>query len=179
MDAANALLPTLVTFWMYFGGLFLLFHRHFDRRFADHRLRCFGSILAVRPGVAIGSLVFLALAAILPVLTLKLYSLIEQTDITAAEQRTAGVGYSTGILFSFWVLAAAVLVLRSAFGLQVDWGFQFQYPPYVAGLAILVFAFGLSLMGVFEIPALGANKAANAGSKEGVAADVVAAFHNF
>jgi ATP-binding cassette subfamily G (WHITE) protein 2 len=27
MDAANALLPTLVTFWMYFGGLFLLFDK--------------------------------------------------------------------------------------------------------------------------------------------------------
>ena len=27
MDAANALLPTLVTLWMYFGGLFLLFDK--------------------------------------------------------------------------------------------------------------------------------------------------------
>lgn len=27
MDAANALLPTLVTMWMYFGGLFLLFDK--------------------------------------------------------------------------------------------------------------------------------------------------------
>ena len=117
----------------------------------------------------LGGLLLNIMPCVLPVLTLKLYSLIEQTDITAAEQRTAGVGYTTGILFSFWVLAAAVIVLRSAFGLEVDWGFQFQYPPYVAGLAVLVFAFGLSLMGVFEIPALGANTAANASSKEGVA----------
>lgn len=117
----------------------------------------------------LGGLLLNIMPCVLPVLTLKLYSLIEQTDITPAEQRTAGLGYTTGILVSFWVLAAAVLVLRNAFGMDVDWGFQFQYPPYVAGLAVLVFAFGLSLMGLFDIPAIGTNTAANAGSKEGVA----------
>jgi thiol:disulfide interchange protein len=117
----------------------------------------------------IGGLILNVMPCVLPVLTLKLYSLIEQTDITAKEQRTAGLAYTGGIIASFWALAATIVVMRSIFGLQVDWGFQFQYPPYVGALATVVFAFGLSLFGVFEIPAFGANQAAEATSKEGVA----------
>jgi thiol:disulfide interchange protein DsbD len=115
----------------------------------------------------IGGLLLNIMPCVLPVLTLKLYSLVEQTDITAAEQRTAGVAYSGGILASFLALALTVVVMRTAFGLDVDWGFQFQYPPYVAALATIVFAFGLSLFGVFEIPAFGTGTASEAGSREG------------
>ena len=121
----------------------------------------------------LGSLLLNVMPCVLPVLTLKLYSLVEQTDIDPAEQRVAGAAYTAGILASFWLLAAAVLVLRVSFldgGLDVNWGFQFQYPPsadLVAGLTIVVFAFGLSLFGVFEIPAIGGNQAMNASSKEG------------
>ncbi|MCB9679176.1 MAG: thioredoxin family protein [Alphaproteobacteria bacterium] len=115
-----------------------------------------------------GGLLLNIMPCVLPVLTLKLYSLVEQSDITAAEQRTAGAAYTGGILASFWALAAAIIGLRAAFGMEVDWGFQFQYPPYVAALATIVFAFGLSLFGVFEIPAMGVSTASAAGAKEGV-----------
>ncbi|NCG21110.1 MAG: hypothetical protein GWP91_19030, partial [Rhodobacterales bacterium] len=116
----------------------------------------------------IGGLILNVMPCVLPVLTLKLYSLIEQTDITAKEQRTAGMGYTGGILASFWLLSGAIVILRLMFGIEVNWGFQFQYPPYVAALATIVFVFGLSLFGVFEIPAFGVGTASEAGSKEGV-----------
>ena len=106
---------------------------------------------------------------VLPVLAPKLYGLIEQQDISAKERQSAGLAYTAGILFCFWLLAAAVFATRSALGIEVGWGFQFQYPPYIAGLATLVFAFGLSLFGVFEIPAFGVDQASNASSKEGPA----------
>lgn len=117
----------------------------------------------------LGGLILNIMPCVLPVLTLKLYSLVEQTDVTPQEQRTAGLSYTAGILFSFLALAAAVLVARSAMDMNVGWGFQFQYPPYVAGLATVVFAFGLSLFGVFEIPAMGTGAASEAGMKEGPA----------
>ncbi len=116
----------------------------------------------------VGGLILNVMPCVLPVLTLKLYSLVEQADIQPAEQRTAGLAYTGGIVASFWALAAAVVLARSAFGMDVDWGFQFQYPPYVAALATVVFAFGLSLFGVFEIPSIGAGAAGEAASKEGV-----------
>ena len=106
---------------------------------------------------------------VLPVLTLKLYSLVGNREASAAVHRKAGLAYTGGILVSFAVLAAAVAVLKGAFGLSVGWGFQFQYPGYVAALALTVFVFGLSLFGVFEIPAVGANQAAEASQKDGIA----------
>ena len=69
---------------------------------------------------------------------------------------------------SFLVLAIAVLSLKSATGTGVGWGFQFQYPGYVAALATIVFVFGLSLFGVFEIPTPGSNAMAEASEKEGL-----------
>jgi thiol:disulfide interchange protein len=54
------------------------------------------------------------------------------------------------------------------FDLRLDWGSQFQYPLYVAVLATVVFAFGLSLLGVFEIPVVGASAVDEAASREGL-----------
>lgn len=115
----------------------------------------------------LGGLILNIMPCVLPVLTLKLYSLIEQVDVTRSEQRTAGMAYTAGILASFVGLAAVAIGLRTALGSNIGWGFQMQYPSYVAGLITVVFALGLSLFGVFEIPAMGVNTASSAGSKEG------------
>jgi len=117
----------------------------------------------------VGGLILNVMPCVLPVLTLKLYSLVEQVDIERSEQRMAGMMYTAGILVSFWVLAGAVIALKLVFGMDVGWGFQFQYPPYVAALATIVFVFGLSLFGVFEIPAFGVGAASEHSSKEGPA----------
>jgi thiol:disulfide interchange protein DsbD len=105
---------------------------------------------------------------VLPVLTLKLYSVVEAQDQTDGARRAAGLSYTAGVVASFWALALAVVTLRSVFELPVGWGFQFQYPEYVAGLATIVFIFGLSLFGVFEVPAVGANSAAEASDQDGL-----------
>ena len=114
-----------------------------------------------------GGMLLNIMPCVLPVLSLKLFSLIEQSDITPREQKIAGLSYSGGIVASFLVLALSVIILQSTFGLNVGWGFQFQYPGYVIGLATIVFVFGLSLLGVFEVPAIGANKANELSQKEG------------
>jgi len=115
----------------------------------------------------VGGMLLNIMPCVLPVLTMKLYSLIEQKDISAPQRRVAGFAYSAGIVCSFLALATAVVVLRLSFGQDVLWGFQFQYPAYVAALAAIVWLFGLSLFGVFEVPALGANQAAQASTGEG------------
>ncbi len=116
----------------------------------------------------VGGLILNVMPCVLPVLTLKLYSLVEQSEITPRERHVSALAYGAGILASFLALAVALLVARSALGIEVGWGTQFQYPGYVAALATLVFGFGLSLFGVFEIPAFGAATASDASSKEGV-----------
>jgi thiol:disulfide interchange protein/DsbC/DsbD-like thiol-disulfide interchange protein len=114
----------------------------------------------------LGGLLLNVMPCVLPVLTLKLYGLLHQESADRSAHRTAGLAYTAGVLTSFLVLAGVVLGLRSAIG-GVGWGFQFQYPPYVATLGAVVFAFALSMFGVFEIPAFGANRASGATDKEG------------
>lgn len=116
----------------------------------------------------VGGAILNIMPCVLPVLTLKLYSVVGQQDITAAERRNAGLAYTGGVVASFLALALGVILMRTVFQLPVGWGFQFQYPEYVAALATIVFVFGLSLFGVFEVPAFGADKAATASAKEGL-----------
>ncbi|MFT7519784.1 MAG: thiol:disulfide interchange protein, partial [Kiritimatiellia bacterium] len=125
------------------------------------------TVLFMLGGAFLGGLILNIMPCVLPVLTLKVYGLIEQKDEGAKNRIVQGVAYTAGILVSFLALAVAVLVVKVALGQNIGWGFQFQYPGYVATLAAIVFAFGLSLFGVFEIPVMGANAAAGAGSKEG------------
>lgn len=126
-----------------------------------------GSLLSNLLLAFFGGLILNIMPCVLPVLTLKLYSLIEQVDVTRTEQRAAGLAYTAGILSSFMALAGVAIALRTALGSNIGWGFQMQYPSYVAGLATVVFALGLSLFGVFELPAMGVGAASEAGSKEG------------
>ncbi len=116
----------------------------------------------------VGGLILNVMPCVLPVLTLKIYGLVEEAEQTAASRRNSGLAYTGGVLSSFWVMAGAVVVLRSVFGIQVDWGSQFQYPEYVAPLAAVVFVFALSMLGVFELPVIGGEKAGEAASREGL-----------
>jgi thiol:disulfide interchange protein/DsbC/DsbD-like thiol-disulfide interchange protein len=117
----------------------------------------------------VGGLILNVMPCVLPVLTLKIYGLVEEAEMTAAGRRATGLAYTGGVLASFWAMAVGVVVLRSVFGVETDWGAQFQYPPYVAGLVTVVFAFGLSMLGVFELPVIGGDKAGQAAAREGLA----------
>ncbi|MCP4922159.1 MAG: hypothetical protein GY913_35105 [Proteobacteria bacterium] len=128
------------------------------------------SILDTLPylGLAfLGGILLNIMPCVLPVITLKLYGLVEQAHITSEERRKAGTFYTLGIMASFGALAGVIVILQQVMDFQAGWGFQFQYPPYVIGLATIVFAFGLSLFGVFEIPAFGEDSMAQASDKEG------------
>jgi len=116
----------------------------------------------------LGGMLLNIMPCVLPVLTLKLYSLVEQADISAGQRRRAGVAYTAGIVLSFVALALAVVGLKSTMGADVGWGFQFQYPGYVIALATIVFVFALNLFGVFEIPSPGATSLSNASDREGL-----------
>lgn len=58
------------------------------------------------------------------------------------------IAFTAGVLVSFTVIVSVLLTLR-ALGHQIGWGFQLQSPWFVALMAYLMFAVGLSLSGVF------------------------------
>lgn len=98
----------------------------------------------------IGGMILNLMPCVLPVISFKILSFIS----LAGKQRKLilqhGLAFSFGVLLSFWVLAATLLGLQ-AYGRSVGWGFQLQEPLFVGILAALIFVFGLSLFGVFEI----------------------------
>jgi thiol:disulfide interchange protein DsbD len=115
----------------------------------------------------LGGLILNIMPCVLPVLSLKIYSIVEQTDVDTSARRTAGLAYTAGVVLSFLALAGAIIMARSIFDMKLGWGQQFQSPVFIIALASLVFVFGLSLFGVFEVPALGATKLSGAQNKEG------------
>ncbi len=107
----------------------------------------------------LGGVILNLMPCVLPVLTLKVYHLVEHGAADASTHRKHGVAYTAGIVLSFIVFAAIVSALRAS-GQAVGWGMQFQNPAFVAALVILMVAFGLNALGVFEISV---NVAADAG----------------
>jgi thiol:disulfide interchange protein DsbD len=97
----------------------------------------------------LGGLILNLMPCVFPILSMKALALAKKGgDISLA--RTGGLAYTAGVVLSFIGLATALLALRGA-GEAVGWGFQLQSPAVVAGLALLFFAIGLNLMGVFEV----------------------------
>ena len=87
---------------------------------------------------------------VLPVIALKIFGIVKMAGDEPRRVKRLGWMFSLGILASFLALALLVIILQLA-GQQVGWGFQFQEPLFVIAMSAIVFAFGLSLFGVFEI----------------------------
>jgi thiol:disulfide interchange protein DsbD len=100
----------------------------------------------------LGGLLLNLMPCVLPVLAIKVFGVAEMAARSRRELRLHGLAYAAGIGASMLALAALVIGLRQA-GAAVGWGFQFQEPLFVAGIAILLVAFASNLFGVFEITA--------------------------
>lgn len=98
----------------------------------------------------LGGLILNIMPCVLPVLSLKVFSMLKHVGQTRAEALRHGLAYTTGVVVSFMALAGALLALR-AVGERVGWGFQLQSPGFVVVLTSVFFLFGLNLMGVFEL----------------------------
>lgn len=127
-----------------------------------------------------GGIVLNLMPCVFPVLSIKALGLLKHSDLSSAQKRMQGVAYTAGVLASFSLLALALIVIKNL-GAQVGWGFQFQSPYFVLGVAYLIFVVGLSLSGVFALggPAnLGAGLAGRSGYSgsffTGVLATIVA-----
>lgn len=97
----------------------------------------------------VGGLILNVMPCVLPVLTMKVFHLVEQSEASAATHRGHGLAYGAGVLATFVALASALLVLRAG-GSLVGWGMQFSNPGFVATMTAVVFVFGLNALGVFD-----------------------------
>ncbi len=106
----------------------------------------------------LGGLILNLMPCVLPILAMKALAIASKSGRDAGEVRHESLAYGTGAILSFAALGAVVIVLRAG-GEAIGWGFQLQEPAVVAAFALLVFAIGLNLSGVFEIPGIGTGDA--------------------
>ncbi|MEG1968602.1 MAG: thioredoxin family protein [Burkholderiaceae bacterium] len=118
------------------------------------------SLLAALGMAFLGGLILNLMPCVFPVLSLKLLHLAEHRRATGP-LAPHGLAFTAGVMLTFLALAGALIALQAA-GAALGWGFQLQTPWVVGALALLFFAIGLNLLGVFEFT-LG-TAAANSGA---------------
>ena len=98
----------------------------------------------------LGGLILNLMPCVLPVLSIKLLSVVKHGGRAPAAVRISFLASAAGILASFLVLAGAAILLK-ALGLSVGWGIQFQQPLFLAAMAVIVTLFACNLFGLYEI----------------------------
>lgn len=98
----------------------------------------------------LGGIILNLMPCVLPVLSLKLFSLIKQAGESRKRLLTLGIATTAGILTSFWVLAGIVAIIKAGGG-NAGWGMQFQSAGFIAFMVVILTAFAMSFFGVFEI----------------------------
>lgn len=111
----------------------------------------------------IGGFILNLMPCVLPVLSIKILSVVSHGGGDKATVRRSFLTTAAGILFSFLALAVMTIALKY-FGMTLGWGVQFQQPVFLVCLVILLTFFAANMWGLFEInpPAWladGANKA--------------------
>jgi suppressor for copper-sensitivity B len=108
------------------------------------------SLAAILLLALLGGFILNGMPCVLPILSLKLFGLVQASGKSTRSIRIGALATTAGILVSFWALAGAAVLARQA-GAAIGWGVQFQQPGFVAFLAIVVLLFALNLWGLFEI----------------------------
>ena len=116
----------------------------------------------------IGGIILNLTPCVLPVLSLRAFTLMRDSQQDKKKITINSLVYSSGILFCFFVLATIVVLLKAS-GELVGWGFQFQNPIFVLALTAIIFVFSLSLFDVFVITAPESKVATKLTSKRGLA----------
>lgn len=98
----------------------------------------------------LGGFILNFMPCVLPVLALKLIGVVGQGGRELRAIRASFLASAAGIVFSFLVLAAALIALKSA-GAAVGWGIQFQQPVFLAVLSLILVLFAANLFGLFHL----------------------------
>jgi len=98
----------------------------------------------------IGGFILNLMPCVLPVLSIKILSVVSHGGGDKATVRRSFLTTAAGILFSFLALAAMTIALKY-FGMTLGWGVQFQQPVFLVCLVILLTFFAANMWGLFEI----------------------------
>ncbi len=117
-------------------------------------------------GGMIGGLILNIMPCVLPVISIKILSFVQQADEDPKRVFHLGLMFCAGIIVSFWALAAGILAIRAGSDSSAGWGAFFQESKFIISMCALMFAFALSLFGVFEISLPGSASTSLSGATE-------------
>lgn len=98
----------------------------------------------------LGGLILNIMPCVLPVLGMKLSSVIAVQGLAKRQIRLQFIASAAGILFSFWLLAAFLALLKIS-GQALGWGIQFQSPYFIGAMVMVTAVFAANMLGLFEI----------------------------
>ncbi|MDR2863775.1 MAG: thioredoxin family protein [Puniceicoccales bacterium] len=98
----------------------------------------------------LGGLLLNLMPCVFPVLGMKIMHFAAQAGNSRRKTAAHGLVFTSGVVLSFWVLAALLRVLRGG-GETLGWGFQLQEPRFVFVLTVLLLVFALNMTGLFEV----------------------------
>jgi thiol:disulfide interchange protein len=98
----------------------------------------------------LGGLILNFMPCVLPVVSIKVISLARHAQESPGTVIKQGLVFCLGIIATFLALALVVNIIQAG-GTKLGWGFQFQDWRFLIVMSTIIFAFGLSLAGVYTI----------------------------
>ena len=98
----------------------------------------------------IGGMILNIMPCVLPVLSIKLISVINHSNSTIARIRLAFLSTMAGIVFCFLIFASITTIAKLS-GNSLGWGLQFQNHYFLVFLILILSLFSANLLGLFEI----------------------------
>ena len=111
--------------------------------------------LAILGLAILGGLILNLMPCVLPVLSIKLLSVVGHGGEAPSRVRAGFLASAAGIVACFLLLGTVAVALKSA-GLAAGWGIQFQQPAFLAFMVAVITLFALNMWGLFEIHLPGA-----------------------
>lgn len=116
----------------------------------------------------LGGLILNLMPCVLPVLSIKLLSVVGHGGGDRGRVRAGFIASSAGIVAAFLVLAVSLAGFKAAGG-AVGWGIQFQNPWFLIAMTAVVTLFACNLWGFFEVPLPGALARGGTGADDSLA----------
>lgn len=113
---------------------------------ADHTTTVWSALLAA----LLGGLILNIMPCVLPVLGIKVQSLIAHHGTSQRYVRIQFLATAMGVITTFLAMGALLGLLKLS-GVNISWGMQFQNPWFIAALAAITFVFAINLFGLYSI----------------------------
>ena len=98
----------------------------------------------------LGGLILNLMPCVLPVLSLKLLSVVSHGGGAQRDVRIGFIASAAGIITAFLILGGVLSAMKLG-GVAVGWGIQFQNPVFITFMVLVVTLFAANLLGLFQI----------------------------